>query len=226
VIDYDLHSEAFERDDWVTVWPLGASLGKQLHERSWPDFLGVVKCVEYLGDVGRFTRMRKGVNVQEELARRYLVIQQHVWNDLHVDGLIPHIRASAVPPKTEFTKFTVRAEYVVQIAADTRPPIDRDEAVALAVRDAAALPGVELQPAVDTMASGDPAVVVAARRPGPDAALAERRAVVVYPPDRGVIGRLLLHTDFQDTAADIDRVLADLLATATIIEQDPTGVEV
>jgi len=225
LIAYDLYSEAFHRDGWITVWPLGAATGRELHERSWPDFVSVLKCTEYLAGAGRWTRLRKAVDAQEELARRYLVLQQHVWTDLYLDGLIPHVRASAVPPGTEFSKFTVRAEYVVQIGAQAQPPIDREAAVELATHDAAALPGSEVQAAVDTTVGGDPAVVVAARKPGADGALAERRAVVVYPSERGVVGRLVLHTDFRDTADKIDAVLSDLLSTAAISVEEASGVE-
>lgn len=223
--DYEFCPEALERDGWITVWPLGAGIGRQLHERSWPEFVSVLKYQEYFAGAGKLAKLRRGSDVQEELARRYLVVQQHVWNDLQCDELIPHILASPVPAGTQFTKFTVRAQFVVQLGATACPGIDHDAAVQLATADVATLPGVQVTGVRDTVVGGDPAVVVAGSLAGPDAALAERRAVVVHPSDRGVVARLLLHTDFQDAATRIDEVLALLLDSARITKEEPSGVE-
>jgi hypothetical protein len=224
VTDYELWSDAFA-EDWMTVWPVDAGIGNALHERSWPDRAAVLRTNDFLEGLGRFKKIRKAADVQEELARRYSVIQEHVCRDVCLDDMLPHVLLSPVPPGTEFTKFTVRAEYVLVTRAQTRPPIDHDAAVELARHDVLAFEGAQLIGSTEATVGGVPAIIASSRRPGENGTGAYRRAVVLYPGDREAVGRLQLHTDFDDTGLRIDDVLGNILNSLKIVEEEPEGVE-
>jgi hypothetical protein len=221
--EYSLESPVLARDDWGAVWLVGYGLGRKLGERSWGEYVSVLKYPEFFEGSGRLQRLRKGSDVQEELARRYTVIQEHAYS-LGEYGMSAAVRLSAVPPGTEFTKYTVRAEYIALAVVEDRPSIGHDAAVEQARQDLLFVPQSQLAGVSETTVAGDPAVVAAGTVTGPDGFVAERRAVVIYPKDRSVVGRLILHTDFSDTAGQIDEVLADLLADATITEDEAENV--
>lgn len=221
--EYSIDSPVFARDGWSAVWPVGQGRGRGLGERSWGENVSLLKFAEFFEGAGRLHKLRKGSDVQEEFARRYTFIQEHAWA-LALEDMSAAVRLSVVPPGIEFTKNTVRAEYIAVATVGARTALDHDAAVEQAQRDLLSLPQGELASVSETTVGGDPAVVAAGMVTGPDGFVAERRAVVIYPSDRSVVGRFILHTDFADTASRIDDVLADLLAGATINEVQAEGV--
>ena len=94
--EYNFDSPALARDGWGAVWQPGHGRGRNLGERSWGEHVSLFKIAEFFEGSGRLQRLRKVSDVQEELARRYTVIQEHAYAIAATD-MPAAVRLSAVP---------------------------------------------------------------------------------------------------------------------------------
>lgn len=209
---YGFASSAIDADDgWVEVWPAGVAQSREMHLRSWPSFASFLKANEYLDALGRVKKFRKIVDVQEDLQRRFDLIQAQVWA-LSPTDLPRAVKLAPLPNGTVFTKETVRADYTVIFGVRTAPtPLAADQAATLTQR----LSGASDPPVSTSVILGHPAF--SARTIMHDETgqfSAAQRSMIIAPTNLPVYVELQLRTEFEDQAADIDRTLAHILDRA------------
>jgi hypothetical protein len=214
VTQYEFASEAIDfADGWLEVWTVGEARGRDLHLRSWPAFASVLKANEYCSGLGRFKRLRTISDVQEELQRRYELIQQQVWALLPSD-LPRAVKLAPLPAGTVFSKETVRADHIVMFGVREVPaPLGVEESRARA-RGLCAYDGAQL---TSTSVLGRPAVVAATtEHDDVGGFVAAVRSLVIAPTDHPVCVDLILRSE-HEAAAGIDAVLADILSRAELV---------
>jgi hypothetical protein len=211
---YAFGSAAIDPDDgWLEVWPVGESRGREMHLRSWPALASVLKANEYLADAGRLRRIRKLVDVQEDLQRRYELIQRHAWSLPPID-LPRAVKLAPLPGGTVFSKQSVRADYTLVLGVrEASAPLSPDEAEA---RARALGPGDHALVTPSTVL-GHPAYVAAANAyDEAGRTQAAQRSLIIAPVDHPIYVELTLRSDYAQSAAAIDHTLAAVLERAEL----------
>lgn len=105
-------------DGWVQVWLPGDPDVKA----DWHAVYAAIGAEAYLADRGRFERFRMRPDVQEELAKRYLVILQEMVGHVPRNIASLYARLTPIVPRMVFTKDSVRTTCVAGLGGSAGFP--------------------------------------------------------------------------------------------------------